>query len=53
LRLGHFKGILRDILNSTIQIKKSDKLLILCGDDVIIKRNFYFEKLILFNLKQN
>ena len=39
--IGHFRHLIKDMINTKINIKKSDKVLILCGDDVIIKRNLY------------
>lgn len=44
--MGHFRHFLRDLLQTKIGIKKSDKLLILCGDDVIIKRKCWIGSLI-------
>jgi hypothetical protein len=41
--VGHLKNLLRDIINSKTNLKKSDKLILIVGDDVIVKsKNKFF-----------
>ena len=35
--VGHFRHLLKDMINTKIHLNKSDKLFIMCGDDIIIK----------------
>jgi hypothetical protein len=35
--VGHLKNLLRDIINAKTNLKKSDKLILIVGDDVIVK----------------